>query len=52
MDQLGDYMFSEGGWWFGGAEARAFNISLLGKWCWRMLIDNGGLEPIWYAGYD
>jgi len=22
-----------------------FNISLLGKWCWRMLIDKGGL---WY----
>jgi hypothetical protein len=24
---------------------REFNISLLGKWCWRMLVDKGGL---WY----
>jgi len=24
---------------------REFNIALLGKWCWRMLIDRGGL---WY----
>jgi hypothetical protein len=23
----------------------AFNLSLLGKWCWRMLIDKEGL---WY----
>ena len=23
----------------------AFNFALLGKWCWRMLIDKGGL---WY----
>jgi hypothetical protein len=24
---------------------REFNIALLGKWCWRMLVDRGGL---WY----
>jgi len=24
---------------------RGFNLSLLGKWCWRMLVDNEGL---WY----
>ena len=22
-----------------------FNISLLGKWCWRLMVDKGGL---WY----
>jgi hypothetical protein len=22
---------------------REFNIALLGKWCWRMLVDRGGL---------
>ena len=22
-----------------------FNLSLLGKWCWRMVVDNDGL---WY----
>jgi len=26
-------------------ELREFNLALLGKWCWRMLIDRGGL---WY----
>ena len=24
---------------------REFNLALLGKWCWRMLVDRGGL---WY----
>jgi len=24
---------------------REFNLALLGKWCWRLLIDRGGL---WY----
>jgi hypothetical protein len=24
---------------------REFNIALLGKWCWRLLVDRGGL---WY----
>jgi hypothetical protein len=25
---------------------REFNTALLGKWCWRMLVDRGGL---WYT---
>ncbi|MCI91815.1 RNA-directed DNA polymerase (Reverse transcriptase), partial [Trifolium medium] len=24
-------------------QLRKFNIALLGKWCWRMLVDKGGL---------
>jgi hypothetical protein len=33
---------------FGGLGVRQlgeFNLSLLGKWCWRMLVDRGGF---WY----
>jgi len=26
-------------------QLREFNLSLLGKWCWRMLVDRGGF---WY----
>jgi len=26
---------------------REFNLSILGKWCWRMLVDKDGL---WYRG--
>ena len=24
-------------------QLREFNLALLGKWCWRMLVDRGGL---------
>jgi hypothetical protein len=24
-------------------QLREFNMALLGKWCWRMLVDRGGL---------
>jgi len=30
---------------YGGLGVREFNIALLGKWCWRMLVDRGGF---WY----
>jgi hypothetical protein len=26
-------------------QMREFNITLLGKWCWRLLVDRGGM---WY----
>ena len=29
----------------GVRKLREFNLSLLGKWCWRMLVDRGGF---WY----
>ena len=27
----------------GVRQIREFNIALIGKWCWRMLVDRGGL---------
>jgi len=27
----------------------AFNLSLLGKWCWRMLVDK---ESMWYPSLE
>ena len=27
----------------GVMQLREFNLSLLGKWCWRLLVDRGGL---------
>jgi len=33
------------GAWVGVRQLREFNLSLLGKWCWRMLVDRGDL---WY----
>jgi hypothetical protein len=33
----------EGG--LGVRRMREFNVALLGKWCWRMLVDKNGL---WY----
>ncbi|KEH19162.1 hypothetical protein MTR_8g442450 [Medicago truncatula] len=27
----------------GTRQMREFNMALLGKWCWRMLMDRGGL---------
>jgi len=32
-------------WGLGVRKVGAFNLSLLGKWCWRMLVDKEGL---WY----
>ncbi|CAJ2663648.1 unnamed protein product [Trifolium pratense] len=32
-----------GEWRFGVRRLREFNQALLGKWCWRMLVDSGGL---------
>jgi hypothetical protein len=29
----------------GVRQLKEFNIALLGKWCWRLLVDRGGL---WY----
>jgi hypothetical protein len=29
----------------GVRQTREFNIALLGKWCWRLLVDRGGM---WY----
>jgi len=31
--------------WLGVRHLREFNLCLLGKWCWRMLVDRGGY---WY----
>ena len=31
MDQLGDYLYSKGGWWFGGAEVGGFYLCIVGK---------------------
>jgi hypothetical protein len=27
----------------GMRQLREFNLALLGKWCWRLLMDRGGL---------
>jgi len=29
----------------GVRQLKEFNVTLLGKWCWRMLVEGGGL---WY----
>jgi len=42
---MGDHLFTEGGRRFGVRRLGEFNISLLGTWCWRMLVEKDGL---WY----
>ena len=38
-------MFIAGGRWVNVRRLREFNVALLRKWCWRMLVDKDGL---WY----
>ncbi|AES99611.1 hypothetical protein MTR_5g082820 [Medicago truncatula] len=45
MDRLEYYLFTKGAWRFGVRQLRELNFALLGKWCWRLLVDRGGL---WY----
>jgi len=39
------YMFTKERRGFGVRKLNEFNIALLGKWCWRLLVDRGGF---WY----
>jgi hypothetical protein len=34
---------SKGVWRFGVRQLKEFNLTLLGKWCWTMLVDRAGL---------
>ncbi|GAU14707.1 hypothetical protein TSUD_203560 [Trifolium subterraneum] len=43
IGKLFAYERSLGVWGFGGSAAKEFNLALLGKWCWRMLVDKEGL---------
>jgi hypothetical protein len=44
LDCLELYLFTKGGWRFGGEAVEGIiNTALLGKWCWRMLVERGGL---------
>ena len=45
MDKLGFDLFTEGGRGLGVRKMGAFNLSLLGKWCWRLVNEREGL---WY----
>jgi len=45
MGRLELCLFTEGGGWSRREKVEGFNVSLLGKWCWRMLVDKEGL---WY----
>lgn len=45
MGIMGFYLFTKGGRRVGVRRLGAFNLSMLGKWCWRMLVDKEGL---WY----
>ena len=42
---MGDHLFTKGGKRFRVRRLGEFNISLLGKWCWRKLVEKDGL---WY----
>jgi len=45
LDWLKNCLFTKGPWRVGVRQMREFNIALLGKWYWMMLVDRGG---IWF----
>ncbi|KEH21340.1 hypothetical protein MTR_8g102735 [Medicago truncatula] len=46
LDRLEYFEFFKGVWRVGVRRLREFNFALLGKWCWRILVDRVGL---WYS---
>lgn len=45
MGKLAHCLYTIGGRRVGVRKLRKFNLSLVGKWCWKMLVDKEGL---WY----